>query len=88
MDPRRVDLQLTVGRRELGRREVKAEAIRAGLEIDEGLEVRVADGPMGVGEGVLVVRNGESAVDGALQVCSLAVKQEDFLVDLSKQTQT
>ena len=52
------------------------------MEIYKCLEVGVANGPLCRREVLLVVVQGEGAIDWLLRVCALAEDEEHLLVDL------
>lgn len=62
---------------------IEADFVRAGGQMDEGLEMRLFHWPSGRRERVLGMDNRQSPVKGvAAGVPDLAVHQEYFLVDL------
>ncbi len=68
---------------ELRAREVKSHAVGAGHHVDESLEVRVANWPLGWREAVVEAANGDCTIDRLLRgVPNCAVNQEDLLIDL------
>jgi hypothetical protein len=68
---------------ELGAAEVKTELVRAGLQIDESLEMGFANGPADCGEGIVESGDGERAIEGSLRgLANGSVNEQDLLVDL------
>ena len=57
-------VELALRRSTLARNKVEAESVRAGLQVHEGFEVRVADGPSHRREAVLVRTDDNLAVQG------------------------
>lgn len=68
--------------RDFGRSEIESESVRARLKVDERFEVRSIDWPLYRRKAVLVVADGDLAIDRLLDVCALAVDEEDLLMDL------
>ena len=70
---------------QFGRRNIQSHAIPAWREMDESLEMRVADRPLGTGEILLKMCNGQNPIECARRrISRLTVDQEDFLVNLER----
>ena len=61
-DPCRVDRGMGASGRQLGRNKVQSHSIRAGREVDNGLEMRRIDGPGDRWEALLVMVDGDTSV--------------------------